>query len=316
MQTTDKVLMVRPVRFAFNEETASNNVFQQKSETDSEAQDVRRKAEEEFDSYVGLLRENGVEVTVSQDTPEPFTPDSVFPNNCFSTHIDRDPLLGKDLRTLVLYPMFAGNRRPERQKLVKVLGSAAAFDRIVDLTGYEKKGLFLEGTGSLVLDRENRIAFCCSSPRSDEEVLEHWAEKLDYEYFLFEAADEEGIPIYHTNVMMHVGTRFAVVCLDSIQNIGDRERLIEILEENGKEIVEISLEQMRCFAGNMLELAGRDAQGNSCRLLVMSETAKDSLTREQIALLEEDLKIVTPDLEAIETAGGGSARCMLAELYC
>lgn len=315
MQTTDKVLMVRPVRFAFNEETAPNNVFQQRTETESEAQAVRQKAEEEFDCYVGLLRANGVQVTVLQDTPEPFTPDSVFPNNCFSTHIDRDNLLGKDVRTLVLYPMFAANRRLERQKLIKILGSAAAFDKIVDLTGYEKKGLFLEGTGSLVLDRENRIAFCCASPRSDEEVLGHWAEKLDYEYFLFGAEDEDGTPIYHTNVMMHVGTRFAVVCLDSIPDIGERERLIEILEENGKEIVEISFGQMRCFAGNMLELSGRDAQGKPCKLLVMSDAAKNALTKEQVALLGEDVKIVSPGLEAIETAGGGSARCMLAELY-
>ncbi len=270
---------------------------------------------EEFDAYVGLLRDNGVEVVVLQDTPEPFTPDSVFPNNCFSTHTDRDEVLGRDVRTLVIYPMFAGNRRLERQKLIKVLGDQCAFDKIIDLTGYEKRGEFLEGTGSLVLDREARLAFCCASPRSSEEVLEHWAEKLDYDYFLFRSQDEEGTPVYHTNVMMHIGCDFAVVCLDSIPDINERERLIELLEENGKEIVEISFEQMHAFAGNMLELKGKGQDGRPCKLLVMSATAIRSLTAGQIARLESKVRIVAPEINAIETAGGGSARCMLAELY-
>lgn len=308
--------MVRPIRFAFNEETAANNAFQQKAENEAGALEIQKKAVEEFDAYVGLLRANGVEVVVLQDTPEPFTPDSVFPNNCFSTHTDKDDVLGRDVRTLVIYPMFAGNRRLERQKLIKVLGEQCAFDKIIDLTGYEKRGAFLEGTGSLVLDRDARLAFCCASPRSGEEVLEHWAEKLDYDYFLFNAEDEEGTPIYHTNVMMHVGSRIAVVCLDSVPDIDERERLIELLEENGKEIVEISFEQMHAFAGNMLELKGKDADGRPCGLLVMSATAKNSLTEEQIAALESKVRIIAPEIDAIETAGGGSARCMLAELYC
>ncbi|MGM9775106.1 MAG: citrulline utilization hydrolase CtlX [Candidatus Egerieousia sp.] len=313
MQTTDKVLMVRPIRFAFNEETAGNNAFQQKAETEDAVLEIQRKAVEEFDSYVRLLRDNGVEVEVLQDTPEPFTPDSIFPNNCFSTHLEKDKD-GKNLRTLVWYPMFANNRRLEREKLKNALDKEV-FDKIIDLTPSEADGAFLEGTGSLILDREAKLAFCCASPRSSENVLERWAEKLDYEYFLFNAEDEEGTPIYHTNVMMHVGSDIAVVCLDSVTDIEERERLIELLEENGKEIVEISFEQMHSFAGNMLELKGKDEDGKPCKLLVMSATAKNSLTEEQLAQLEDKVRIVAPEISSIETAGGGSARCMLAEIF-
>lgn len=315
MQTTSKVLMVRPVRFAFNEETAANNAFQQKTESEQEALKIQQQAVTEFDNYVKLLRDNGVEVEVLQDTEEPFTPDSIFPNNCFSTHLEQNPLTEQDERTLVLYPMFAPNRRKERTKLLKVLGKMP-FQKIIDLTGNEKEEKFLEGTGSLILDREHRLAFACESPRTNEEVLEKWASKTDYDYFLFNAEDENGMPIYHTNVMMHIGTRFAVVCLDSITDISQRERLIELLEENDKEIVEITFDQMHQFAGNMLELqAAAPANPAGRKLLIMSATAKRSLTPEQIALLEEDVKIVAPELTSIETAGGGSARCMIAELY-
>ena len=246
---------------------------------------------------------------VLQDTEEPFTPDSIFPNNCFSTHLEQNPLTEQDERTLVLYPMFAPNRRKERTKLLKVLGKMP-FQKIIDITGYEKEEKFLEGTGSLILDREHHLAFACASPRTNEDVLDKWAAKTNYDYFLFNAEDENGTPIYHTNVMMHIGTRFAVVCLDSVTDINERERLIELLEENDKEIVEISFEQMHQFAGNMLEL-----HAGSRKFLIMSATAKRSLTEEQIALLEEDVTILAPELTAIETAGGGSARCMLAELY-
>lgn len=295
--------MVRPIRFAYNEETATNNAFQIKPEGEAKAKVIQEKAVREFDAYVELLRESGVEVSVLQDTPEPFTPDSIFPNNCFSTHTEG----GK--RTLVLYPMFAPNRRLERSKLLKLL-KTNEFSNVIDLTAYEKRNLFLEGTGSMVLDREARLAFCCASPRTAEEPLEEWANKLSYNYFLFSAADEKGQPIYHTNVMMHIGSRFAVVCLDSITDIAERERLIELLEENDKEIVEISFEQMHNFGGNMLELKG----GNS-KLLIMSQVAKASLTQEQLKLLEQNVKIVAPDISTIETAGGGSARCMLAEIF-
>lgn len=304
MQTTNHLLMVRPSRFAFNEETAANNVFQQKSKTADEAQRIQRQAVEEFDTYVMLLRENGVTVDVRQDTPEPFTPDSIFPNNCFSTH-----LMGTE-RVLVVYPMFAHNRRLERAKLFSQ-EDYAHYDRMIDLTHWEQEGKFLEGTGSLILDRDHRIAYACRSPRTDEDVLHDWAKRLEYKYFLFDSEDENGMPVYHTNVVMHVGTRFAIVCLDSIKDYSQRQQLSELLTSNDKEVVAITLEQMHQFAGNMLEV--RNDKGE--KLLIMSASARRSLTAHQIALLEEDVRILSPSLDAIETAGGGSARCMIAEVF-
>lgn len=300
--------MVRPVRFAFNEETAGNNAFQQKTENEAAAERIRKQAVQEFDDYRQLLESEGITVTVLTDTPEPFTPDSIFPNNCFSTHLET--VDGKPLRTLVLYPMYAENRRKERTKLMKVLGTLP-FDRVIDLTAAEADGKFLEGTGALVLDREHHTAYACLSPRADAELLKEWGKLLGYKIFAFHAADEAGMAVYHTNVVMHVGTRFAVVCLESVQDAGERAALVAQLQADGKEIVEISMAQMHQFAGNMLEVRGADGG----KRLVMSATAKAALTPAQIALLERDVKIVSPVLTAIETAGGGSARCMIAELY-
>lgn len=297
--------MVRPVRFAFNEETASNNAFQQKSDTMDAALAIQRQAVEEFDGYVALLRSHGVMVDVLQDTPEPFTPDSIFPNNCFSTHLDAD---GR--RTLVLYPMYARNRRWERDKL-RTLLDRMPMDRVVDLTCKEQYNRFLEGTGSLILDRDHRMAYACLSPRTDAEVLREWAQVMDYDYFAFCSEDEQGTPVYHTNVVMHVGTRFAIVCMESVKDAAQRATLRHLLEKNGKEVVDISFEQMHRFAGNMLEL--RNAEGE--KLLVMSAIARQSLTTQQVDLLEQDVRIVAPAIPAIETAGGGSARCMIAEEF-
>ena len=308
MQTTDRLLMVRPVRFAFNEETAGNNAFQQKTENEAAAERIRKQAVQEFDDYRQLLESEGITVTVLTDTPEPFTPDSIFPNNCFSTHLET--VDGKPLRTLVLYPMYAENRRKERTKLMKVLGTLP-FDRVIDLTAAEADGKFLEGTGALVLDREHHTAYACLSPRADAELLKEWGKLLGYKIFAFHAADEAGMAVYHTNVVMHVGTRFAVVCLESVQDAGERAALVAQLQADGKEIVEISMAQMHRFAGNMLEVRGADGG----KRLIMSATAKGALTGAQIALLERDVKILSPSLTAIETAGGGSARCMIAELY-
>ena len=308
MQTTDRLLMVRPVRFAFNEETATNNAFQQKTENEAAAERIRTQAVQEFDDYRRLLESEGITVTVLTDTPEPFTPDSIFPNNCFSTHLERTE--DRDERTLVLYPMYAENRRKERAKLMKVLGTMP-FDKVIDLTAAEADGRFLEGTGALVLDREHHTAYACLSPRADATLLEAWGKALGYKIFAFHAEDEAGTPVYHTNVVMHVGTRFAVVCLESVKDATERKALIAQLEKEGKEIVAISMEQMHQFAGNMLEVRGADGG----KRLVMSATAKAALTPAQIALLESDVKIVSPVLTAIETAGGGSARCMIAELY-
>ena len=310
MQTTNHVLMVRPVRFAFNEETAANNAFQQKSESAEAALKIQQQAVGEFDAYVELLRRNGVTVDVLQDTPEPFTPDSIFPNNCFSTHVQLDENTGLANRKLVIYPMFAQNRRLEREKLMTLLGQMA-FDEVVDLTAFEAQNLCLEGTGSLILDREHHMAYACLSPRTSREVMDEWARRMGYDYFLFNSEDEHGTPVYHTNVVMHVGTRFAVVCLASIKDAAQRQQLVNLLEKNGKEVVEISFEQMHLFAGNMLEVHNDHGE----KLLVMSQTALRSLTPQQVSLLETDVRIVAPDIPAIETAGGGSARCMIAEIY-
>ena len=298
--------MVRPVRFAFNEETAANNAFQQRSETEEAAQAIAREAIEEFDAFVRLLCENGITVEVVQDTPEPFTPDSIFPNNCFSVHGD----------TLVLYPMFAPNRRLERKKLINFRFTDFRFSisnhsKLKDLTHYEESGRFLEGTGSLVLDREHRVAYACLSPRTDEEVLKEWASAMGYSYLTFHSQDGQGMPVYHTNVMMHVGSRQAVVCLESIPNPSEREALKAMLEQYGKEVVPITLAQMNQFAGNMLELHNDRGE----QLLVMSQTARRSLTTTQIATLSKHTRILSPDIHAIEAAGGGSARCMMAEIF-
>lgn len=310
MQTTNKVLMVRPVRFAYNEETASNNAFQKKDDTQGGAQTIEQQAVKEFDAYVDMLRDQGVEVQVLQDTEEPFTPDSIFPNNCFSTHIDVLPGTSVRQRTLVIYPMYARNRRDERGKLLKAL-MKEKFDKIVDLSILEQEGKFLEGTGSLILDREHHIAYACVSPRTNPVALKIWADEMNYRYVLFDGTDDNRQPIYHTNVMMHVGSRYAIVCLEAIADQSQRQTVIDSLHTSGKEIVNISFDQMRQFAGNMLEL--RNSEGK--KILVMSATAKHSLTSEQLSILEQDALIVAPDIHTIETAGGGSARCMIAEKY-
>ena len=296
--------MVRPVRFGFNEETAGNNAFQQKSETAEEALHTQQQAVREFDAYVALLQENGVDVDVLQDTAEPFTPDSIFPNNCFSTHIEGEK------RTLVLYPMYANNRRLERDKLMQWI-NPFDYDDVIDLSGYEQDQMYLEGTGSLVLDREHHIAYACLSPRTHEEVVREWADIMGFDCVLFDSTDENGVPIYHTNVMMHVGTGYAVVCMDSINDPSKRELLRQTLQRSGKEIVEISYEQMNHFAGNMLEVHNHSGE----QLLVMSATARTVLTFSQLSRLEKYVRIIAPDIHAIETAGGGSARCMLAEIF-
>ena len=302
MQTTSKVLMVRPVRFGFNEQTAGNNSFQKRG-YELSAQDM---ALEEFDNFVTLLRANNVDVVVVEDTPEPHTPDSIFPNNWFSTHASGE---------LVLYPMCAPNRRLERKEsvlnVIKEIGERGKMRRIVDLTHWESENLFLEGTGSLIFDRKNRIVFACRSPRCDIAVLEDLCEKLDYEFLDFGAYDRDGKPIYHTNVMMCVGDKFVVACLDSIKNIDERTEFISFVEDCDKELIEISIDQMEQFAGNMLQL--RSTGGEP--LLIMSATAKRALTTDQLENLMSYCKIISPELESIETNGGGSARCMLAEIF-
>ena len=284
-QTTDHVLMVRPAGFTFDKETAEDDVVQ--------------RALEEFDSYVSMLRSNGITVDVVQDTAEPATPDSIFPNNCISTHGD----------TLVLYPMCAPDRRLERGKLLDTL-LEYGFGRIVDMTPLEEVGRFLEGNGSLVLDRKNLIAYACLSPRTDKELVEQWADAMGYTPVMFEAVSG-GIPIYHTGAMMHIGIGYAVVCLDAVADDKQRAMLSETINRSGLELIPISVEQMNQFCGNMLQL--HSASGED--LLIMSRSALLSLTRLQIESLEKYARILAPEIPIIETVGGGSARCMLAEIF-
>ena len=341
--------MIRPVRFSYNSQTAVNNAFQESGIPEELSQ---RQALKEFDAYVEMLRNEGIEVMVVEDTATPHTPDSIFPNNWLSLHSAEElAVAGSNLtgsahsstaapstanpgsaapcsRVAVLYPMFAENRRAERrQDIIEALTGAVAPSctgaadapscasaALLDLTYYEKRNLFLEGTGSLILDRNEHLAYACQSPRTCEEVLEEWSSKMGYDYFLFHAEDMNGNPIYHTNVMMSVGEQLAVVCLDAITDIEERMSLIELLEESDKEIVEISLEQMNEFAGNMLQLH-TVKEGELKYIMVMSARAKDSLDQDQIEAIEKYCKIVAPDLEFIERNGGGSARCMLAEIF-
>ncbi|MDD2314527.1 MAG: arginine deiminase-related protein [Proteiniphilum sp.] len=299
MQTTSKILMIRPARFAFNMETAQNNFFQQRVENDS----VAEKAVEEFDAFVQLLRRNDVDVTVVQNKPAPPTPDALFPNNWFTSHVTGE---------LVLYPMFAVNRRIERNpEIIDLLRRKMNHRKLVDLTHWEKVGEFLEGTGSMVLDRRKRIVYSCRSPRTSENVLADFCSRMSYDAIVFDALDKEGNPIYHTNVMMSVGLQVAIICLESIREETDRQKVISALTTAGKIIVDISLEQVTHFAGNMLEVKSR----NGTPLMVMSASARNSLTPAQETTISTFNRIVAPDLQTIETVGGGSARCMLAEIF-
>jgi hypothetical protein len=298
MQYSSKILMIRPVRFNFNPETAVNNRFQSKS-----GNAVEQKALEEFDGFVHLLQNNRLDPVVVNDTPEPFTPDSVFPNNWISFHEDG---------TLVLYPMFAENRRKERkQEVLNRIKALFQIKQTIDLTAYEKRHRFLEGTGSMVLDRENNIAYACISERTDKELLSVFCEKMRYAPVSFTATDAAGAPIYHTNVMMCIADRFAVVCLDSIRHEAERKMVQTTIEKTGKQLVPISIYQMNHFAGNMLQVANSEGE----KLLVMSSQAFQSLTSEQIRILEQYNRIIHSDISTIEANGGGSARCMIAEIF-
>ena len=304
-QVTNTVLMVRPASFRMNEETAVNNYFQKSTEHGEDL--VMLQAQKEFDAFVDLLKSNGVNVVVVNDVKEDDTPDALFPNNWVSFHEDG---------TVVLYPMFAVNRRRERRMstidTLKEKGYKA--EAIVDFSTYEKDNLFLEGTGGLILDRVNKKAYCAISPRADEGLLKDFCGKLGFEPVAFVANQSvkgERLAIYHTNVMMCVGEGFAVICLACIDDEAERKMVEQHLVNDGKEIIEISEEQVHQFAGNMLEVKNQEGQ----HFLVMSATAHKSLNDDQIEQINKYCKIISPDLDVIETHGGGSARCMLAEVF-
>lgn len=303
MQTTDTVLMIEPVAFGYNSQTAENNYFQINSET----VDTQAKALEEFNNFVEKLRAKGIQVITVKDTPEPHTPDSIFPNNWVS--------FGADGR-IFLYPMFAPNRRDERRPeiLKEVENQGFVINEIDDLSASEKDEKYLEGTGSMIFDHDCKIAYGSVSLRLDEGLFRDFCEKIGYEpvvFHSFQEAGEERLPIYHTNVMMCVADKFVVICLDCIDDEMEREKVQEMIKSSEKELIEISEDQMQKFAGNMLQL--RNTEGKT--YLVMSETAYKSLTPEQISAIEKYSEIIYSDLNTIETNGGGSARCMLAEVF-
>jgi hypothetical protein len=303
-QITSNILMIRPVKFQYNSQTAESNAFQDANAASQDLSVTQATAQEEFDEMVRQLRTAGVNVMVYDDTPEPHTPDSIFPNNWISFHAS-----GK----VILYPMQAENRRLERRTdIIDDLRKTFDIDVILDFTHFEKENKFLEGTGSLVLDRSSRIAYACISNRTDEEVLNAWANQMNgYKIVKFNAFDAHDKAIYHTNVVMCMGDTFAVICLQSIKDPDERLMVREAIEKSGKNVFEISLEQMNQFAGNMLLVKTK----RGTKLLVMSKSAYKSLKPSQIVELEEYADIMNFDLDMIEKCGGGSARCMMAEVH-
>ena len=307
MQSTSQcagaLLMVRPRAFAFNAQTAHSNRFQQRG---SEP-DVAARALAEFDGLAAALRAEGVPVRVAEDSVEPAKPDAVFPNNWVSFHADG---------TVVLYPMQAENRRLERRADVFEAVAELGFrpTRTVDLTSHERAGRFLEGTGSLVLDHRARVAYACRSPRTDEAVAREWGAALGYELELFDAADAAGAPIYHTNVLLSIGTRFAVLATPTLA-AGDRARIVERLR-HGRELIEIDETEMRGFAGNVLEVGSWDEHLGDLHVLAMSRTARRALAPEKYARLSAAVDtVLAAPVDVIERHGGGSVRCMLAEVF-
>lgn len=305
-QTTNTILMIRPINFRMNEQTAVNNYYQ-KVIDNLMPKTVNAKAQQEFDAFVEKLKSVGVNVIVVNDTEEFDTPDSIFPNNWVSFHENGD---------IGLYPMFAENRRLERREDILETLEAEGFkiNNIVDYTSAEEEHLFLEGTGSIVLDRVNRKAYCALSPRADEELFIEFCEDFEFMPVIFTAnqtVNGERKAIYHTNVMMCLGETFAVICLSSIDDKKERRNVIDHLKEDGKEIIDITEAQINNFAGNMLQVIGN----NGIKYLVMSQAAHDSLTENQLEKLKKHSNILLSSLDTIEACGGGSARCMMAEVF-
>lgn len=303
-QITDTILMIRPVRFRMNEETAVNNYFQE--EINLRNEEINLNAQKEFDAFVQKLQNIGVNVIVVDDIYEQNTPDSIFPNNWISFHQNGN---------IALYPMFAENRRRERREDILDILEQRGFtiEEIYDYTDAEKESIFLEGTGSMILDRENEIAYCALSPRANEELFIEFCEDFEYTPVIFKAyqnVNNQRELIYHTNVMMALGESFAIICLDCIDDKSERKLVTETLKKSKKEIITITEQQMHRFAGNMLQVKGKDGA-----YLVMSEAAYNALTANQISSIEKHCKILYSNLETIETCGGGSARCMMAEIF-
>ncbi len=305
MQTSSTIVMVRPANFGFNPETAANNFYQKKDSRSQE--EIKALARAEFDSFVAMLRDQRIYVLVIEDTDHPVKTDAVFPNNWFSTHPD-----GK----LILYPMFSANRRLERRKdiIEQVMHLGFKVNDILDLSFFEESDQFMEGTGSMVMDHQAKVIYACYSQRTHPIPLDYVAKILGYSVVGFEASQEiDGVSsqIYHTNVMMHVGTDLAVVCLDSVPKVVERMLLLDSLTKSGKKVIPITSKQKFNFAGNMLEVSNDGGE----KFTVMSQTALDSLNVGQIQQIEKYTTIISPSIPTIEKLGGGSARCMMAEIF-
>jgi hypothetical protein len=300
-QQPSGLLMVRPATFGFNPLTAASNVFQQAA--GSETIDILKKAQEEFDRMVDLLDLHEVDVHVFPDSPSPEKPDAVFPNNWISFHEDG---------TIVLYPMMAENRRLERRlEITEALKKEFIVSRIIDLSAEEKNNKFLEGTGSMVFDHVNRICYACRSPRTDATLVIQLCKVLNYRPVIFNAADERGVAVYHTNVMMCVGEKFAMLCLDSVEEDIDQELLLASLSSTGHRVIAISYPQMHSFAGNMMEAMTRNGEP----MVLVSQTALQSLLPGQIKAINQVSEILPVPIPTIEKTGGGSVRCMVAGVH-
>lgn len=300
-QTTSHILMVRPKHFGFNTETAANNVFQGKMAISNE--EIQHQAVKEFDAFVEKLRSKKVHVHVIEDVECPVTPDAIFPNNWFCTLHDG---------SIFVFPMFAPNRRMERRSdIIASLEKEFFISKVEDWSHFEKDNGILEGTGSLVFDHVNKQVFACLSPRTNEMLVDRFAKQIGYKPVIFTAEDEQDMLIYHTNVMMHIGIDYAVVCLESIREEEEQEEVMERLSVGGRKIVVISLSQMRQYAGNMLQM--KNDQGKL--FTVLSQKAFSSLSQDQKDLIEASSELLPMDIDVIETIGGGSARCMMAEIF-
>ena len=301
MQSSKNILLIRPATFVFNQETADSNAFQVELKEDEEI--IKKKKLQEFEAFVKTLRSKGVNVFVADDTTFPAKPDAIFPNNWVSFHSDG---------TVILYPMYAPNRRHERrQEILDLLEKNFTITRILDLSKYENEGKYLEGTGSIIFDHIHTLAYACLSPRTDKELLLEVCDYLKYQPIYFYAHDESGKEIYHTNVMMCIGEKFSVICLDSITDRTERELVNRSLTETGHEVIDITFEQMKNFAGNMLEIQTNENKS----ILALSHSAYNSLTANQKKEIKKYSELIPLSIKTIETIGGGSARCMIAEIF-
>ena len=301
-QTTSNILMIRPANFGFNEETATNNSFQSKDENLTSNQ-IKEKAISEFDAFAEKMKAEGINVIVVKDSQIPIKPDAVFPNNWVSFHEDG---------TILTYPMYSELRRNERREdILENLRNDFDISKIYRLENFEAENIFLEGTGSMILDRVNKIVYACTSPRTNPTLLKSYCNLMNYEAAVFKAVDGQGEDIYHTNVMMALGEDFVVICMDTIIDKNEKASVLDFFKKTNKEVIEITYEQMMSFAGNMLQVQNT----NGDTYLIMSTQAYQSLTDNQISRIQQKTKILHSSIDTIETFGGGSARCMMAEVF-